>query len=482
MSEGMNQEMKATIQGMAENSLRTICIAYREVSPQIMKKFEADSDDIPSDDLICLSITGIKDPCRLGVPEAVQKCQHAGIVVRMITGDNITTAKAIAKECNILTEGGLAVEGKEFREMSYTERIKRFGPKLERMQVMARSSPSDKFDLVHMLRTLNEVVAVTGDGTNDARALREADIGCSMGITGTEVAKQSSDIVILDDDFTTIVTMVRWGRCIYNNIQKFIAFQLTVNVVALAINFVGAVVPGAEPPFSPVQLLWVNMIMDSMGALALGTEGPTEALMDKKPYRRHDPLVTPVMWRNILGHACFQLIVLFIFLFERDELFDLDKDIDHELTILNTIIFNCFVFCQIFNEMNARDMTKLNVFQGFFGNKLFVGIIVISSVFQVIIVEFFGQGAAVATLSWKQWLISVGIAAITNPWGILVKLFPVPDKSAWKLWEEAQDKSEEQTYLERRVNDLETELEELKDNMAQILAFKGLKGLKLTKD
>ena len=213
------------------------------------------------------------------MPEAVKKCQNAGIVVRMITGDNITTAKAIARECNILTEDGLAIEGKEFRTMSYAERIKRFGPKLERMQVMARSSPTDKFDLVHMLRSLDEVVAVTGDGTNDARALREADIGCSMGITGTEVAKQSSDIVILYDNFTTIVTMVRWGRCIYNNIQKFLAFQLTVNVVALSINFVGAVVPGADPPFSPVQLLWVNMIMDSMGALALGTEDPTEALM-----------------------------------------------------------------------------------------------------------------------------------------------------------------------------------------------------------
>ncbi|QDZ17676.1 calcium-translocating P-type ATPase [Chloropicon primus] len=475
LSEATKEEVKGIIQGMAENSLRTICVSYKEVKPDFMKKFDVESDDIPSNGLTCLSIAGIKDPCRPGVPEAVKKCQHAGIVVRMITGDNITTAKAIARECNILTEDGLAIEGKEFRAMSYAERIKKFGPKLEKMQVMARSSPTDKFDLVHMLKTLDEVVAVTGDGTNDARALREADIGCSMGITGTEVAKQSSDIVILDDNFTTIVTMVRWGRCIYNNIQKFLAFQLTVNVVALSINFVGAVVPGAEPPFSPVQLLWVNMIMDSMGALALGTEDPTESLMDNKPYGRHDPLVTPIMWRNILGQAAFQLIVLFIFLFEGDKLFNLDKDIDHELTILNTIIFNCFVFCQIFNEMNARDMEKLNVFESFFTNQLFLFIIVISCVFQVIIVEFFGQGASVASLSWQQWLISVGIASITIPMGIVIKLLPVGEKGPWTLYQEWTDEGQDRSYLEKRLADVENELSQLKEKLAQVLSLQGSK-------
>ncbi len=468
LSDERRNEIKDTIQSMAENSLRTICVAYKEVSPAFMKKFDPEEDEIPDDDLTCLGVTGIKDPCRPGVPDAVRRCQDAGIVVRMITGDNITTAKAIARECNILKDGGLAIEGKDFRNMSYTERIKMFGPKLEKMQVMARSSPSDKFDLVHMLRGLEEVVAVTGDGTNDARALREADIGCSMGQAGTEVAKQSSDIVILDDNFTTIVTMVRWGRCIYNNIQKFIAFQLTVNVVALTINFVGAVVPGAEPPFSPVQLLWVNMIMDSMGALALGTEGPTEALMDNKPYGRKDPLVTPVMWRNIFGQASFQLLVLFIFLFHGDRLFNLDKSIDHEQVILNTLIFNTFVFCQIFNEMNARDMTKINILDGFFGNTLFVSVIVVSSIFQVIIVEYFGKGASVATLSWQQWLITVGIAAITLPMGVVVKLFPAPDKDAFQIW--LGEKVEQNySYLENRVADLEKMVLELQGTIQSML-------------
>lgn len=482
LSAEARKDLMDMIKQMAGETLRTICVAYKEVSPGLVNKLDLENDDIPDDGLICLSIAGIKDPCRPGVPLAVSKCQKAGIVVRMVTGDNVMTASAIARECNILTEGGLAVEGKEFRKMTYSERIKRFGQKLEKLQVMARSSPTDKFDLVHMLRTLGEVVAVTGDGTNDAKALREADIGCSMGIAGTEVAKQSSDIVILDDNFTTIVTMVRWGRCIYNNIQKFIAFQLTVNVVALTINFVGAVVPGAEPPFSPVQLLWVNMIMDSMGALALGTEGPSEELMQKKPYGRTDPLITAVMWRNILCQAAFQLIVLFIFLFEGDTLFNLNKNIEQELTKLNTIIFNTFVFCQIFNEMNSRDLVKINIWKGFFGNTLFVSVIVISAFFQVIIVEYFGRGAKVTPLTWDEWLISVGIAMITLPIGVFVKLVPASEKGVLQLWTEGTSGDGSSKVLmsdyETRIKDLETEVEELRAKMEQILNLRGLRSLK----
>ena len=175
-----------------------------------------------------------------------------------------------------------------------------------------------------------------------------------------------------------------------------------------------------------------------------------------------------------MGQAAFQLIVLFIFMFEGDQLFNLDKDIDHELTTLNTIIFNCFVFCQIFNEMNARDMTKLNVFEGFFTNGLFVSIIVISVVFQVIIVQFFGKGASVATLSTDQWLISVGIAAITLPMGIVVKLFPAPDKSVFEIYAESKGYTSRMATasLEKRVLDLEAALEDMKSKVNQFLTLK----------
>jgi Ca2+-transporting ATPase len=199
----------------------------------------------------------------------------------MVTGDNKFTAKAIAQECGILHDDGLVVEGPDFRTWD-EDRLNR---DLERLVVMARSSPTDKLKLVKALKQRGNVVAVTGDGTNDAPALHEADIGLSMGIAGTEVAKESSDIIILDDNFTSVVKVVRWGRSVYSNIQKFIQFQLTVNVTALTINFVASCSTG-HVPLTAVQLLWVNLIMDTLGALALATEPPTDELMDRTPVGR----------------------------------------------------------------------------------------------------------------------------------------------------------------------------------------------------
>jgi Ca2+-transporting ATPase len=251
--------LNATIDSFANEALRTLCLAYMEVQDG----FSA-NDQIPEDGYTCIGIVGIKDPVRPGVKESVAICRSAGITVRMVTGDNINTAKAIARECGILTEGGIAIEGPDFRTKSEEEMTQL----IPNIQVMARSSPLDKHTLVKHLRTnLDEVVAVTGDGTNDAPALHEADIGLAMGIAGTEVAKESADVIILDDNFSTIVTVAKWGRSVYINIQKFVQFQLTVNVVALVVNFSSACLTGSAP-LNAVQLLWVNMIMDTKGALA----------------------------------------------------------------------------------------------------------------------------------------------------------------------------------------------------------------------
>ncbi|MBA0570031.1 hypothetical protein Golob_003719 [Gossypium lobatum] len=218
---------------MAANCLRCIALAYRLCEQEKVPSNEESFDDwvLPEDNLVLLAIVGIKDPCRPGVKDAVKICTDAGV------------------------------------------------------KVMGRSSPNDKLLLVQALRKGGDVVAVTGDGTNDAPALHEADIGLSMGIQGTEVAKESSDIVILDDNFASVVKVVRWGRSVYANIQKFIQFQLTVNVAALVINVVAAISTG-DVPLNSVQLLWVNLIMDTLGALALATEPPTDNLMHRSPVGR----------------------------------------------------------------------------------------------------------------------------------------------------------------------------------------------------
>ncbi|KAI6694212.1 hypothetical protein NL676_021922, partial [Syzygium grande] len=356
------------IQGMAASSLRCIAFAHKQVSKEATTEGE-DRKKIQEDSMTLLGLVGIKDPCRPDVRSAVQACQNAGVNIKMITGDNIFTAKAIATECGILRPrddafNGAIVEGAEFRNYTPDERLRR----VEKIRVMARSSPFDKLLMVQCLKQKGHVVAVTGDGTNDAPALKEADIGLSMGIQGTEVAKESSDIVILDDNFASVVTVLWWGRCVYNNIQKFIQFQLTVNVVALVINFVAAVSSG-DVPLTAIQLLWVNLIMDTLGALALATERPTRELMEKPPVGRTEPLITNVMWRNLVAQATYQMAVLLTLQFKGESIFGVDE------AVKQTLIFNAFVLCQVFNEFNARKLEKKNVFKGIHKNKLFLGII-----------------------------------------------------------------------------------------------------------
>ncbi|KAJ6317207.1 hypothetical protein OIU76_012868 [Salix suchowensis] len=412
---------KVAIDDMAACSLRCVAIAYR---PYELDKVPTNEESLgkwvlPEDELVLLAIVGIKDPCRPGVKDAVKVCTAAGVKVRMVTGDNIQTAKAIALECGILSSGAEAkepniIEGKVFR--AYSEKEREIIAK--KITVMGRSSPNDKLLLVQALRKGGEVVAVTGDGTNDAPALHEtstkADIGLSMGIQGTEVAKESSDIVILDDNFASVVKVVRWGRSVYANIQKFIQFQLTVNVGALVINVVAAISSG-DVPLNTVQLLWINLIMDTLGALALATEPPTDHLMHRTPVGRREPLITNIMWRNLLIQALYQIAVLLVLNFRGLSILHLNQD---DTIVKNTMIFNAFVLCQVFNEFNARKPDEINVFKGVTQNRLFMGIVGFTVILQIILIEFTGDFTTTVRLNWKQWLICVAIGTVRGTFPI----------------------------------------------------------------
>ncbi|KAI6673784.1 hypothetical protein NL676_001690 [Syzygium grande] len=406
------KNMTNVINGFASEALRTLCLAFQDVD-------DNSNGNIPEGGYTLITIIGIKDPVRPGVKEAVKTCLAAGITVRMVTGDNIHTAKAIAKECGILTEGGIAIEGPDFRSKSL-EQKEEIIPKI---QVMARSMPLDKHTLVAILRKqFDEVVAVTGDGTNDAPALHEADIGFAMGIAGTEVAKESADVIIMNDNFTTILNVAKWGRAVYINIQKFVQFQLTVNVVALVINFVSACISGSAP-LTAVQLLWVNMIMDTLGALALATEPPKDELMKRRPVGKGTSFITKAMWRNIIGQSIYQLAVLGVLNFDGKSLLRLHGSDATE--VLDTVIFNTFVFCQVFNEINSRDIEKINVFRGMFSSWIFLLIIVSTVAFQAIIVEFLGTFASTVPLSWQLWALCILLGSVSLPLGALIKCIPV---------------------------------------------------------
>ncbi|KAL8256676.1 hypothetical protein R6Q59_028717 [Mikania micrantha] len=439
---------KGAIKDMATRSLRCVAIACRnyDIDDVPVDEEQLTKWKLPEDDLILLAIVGIKDPCRPGVKNAVKVCMDAGVKVRMVTGDNIQTAKAIAMECGILASGEDAsepfiIEGKTFHE--YSEKEREHASK--QILVMGRSSPSHKLLLVQTLRKLGEVVAVTGDGTNDAPALHEADIGLAMGIQGTEVAKESSDVIILDDNFASVVKVVRWGRSVYANIQKFIQFQLTVNVAALVINVVAAVSSG-EVPLNTVQLLWVNLIMDTLGALALATEPPTDHLMHRSPVGRREPLVTNNMWRNLIIQALYQVAVLLVLNFRGTAILNLKKD-ERGNAVKNTLIFNTFVLCQIFNEFNARKPEEVNVFSGVTKNHIFLGIVGTTFMLQVItllcklqhriqlvtlfmkqvmIIQFLGKFTSTVRLGWNLWVVSIVIGIFSWPLAMMGKLIPVP--------------------------------------------------------
>ncbi|XP_078101891.1 plasma membrane calcium-transporting ATPase 1-like [Sander vitreus] len=430
--------VKKVVEPMASEGLRTICLAYRDFPTADGEPNWEDEAHILIN-LTCIALVGIEDPVRPEVPEAIRQCQQAGITVRMVTGDNIDTARAIAIKCGILQPGDefLCLVGKEFNQRIHNSRgeieqelLDKIWPNL---RVLARSSPTDKHTLVKgmidsTVLEQRQVVAVTGDGTNDGPALKKADVGFAMGIAGTDVAKEASDIILTDDNFRSIVKAVMWGRNVYDSIAKFLQFQLTVNVVAVIVAFMGACIT-QDSPLKAVQMLWVNLIMDTFAALALATEQPTEELLLRKPYGRDKALISRTMLKNIFGHAIYQLAVIFTLLFYGEKLFNIDSGRDAPLHAPSsehyTIVFNVFVLMQIFNEINARKIHgERNVFEGIFNNLIFCFILLGTIVVQIIIIQFGGKPFSCAGLAIDQWLWCVFLGFGSLLWGQLVTSVP----------------------------------------------------------
>ena len=412
-------------------AMRTLGFAYRYLNNNEMEAM-FDGEKLATDELCYLGTVAIADPVREDVPAAIQDCLDAGIKVKIVTGDTSGTAKEIGRQIGLWTESdndeSNLITGKEFGRMSDEELLQRIGD----IKIMSRARPMDKERLVKLLQQNGEVVAVTGDGTNDAPALNAAQIGLSMG-DGTSVAKEASDITILDNSFRSIARAVTWGRSLYHNIQRFILFQMTINVAACLIVLIGSIM-GTESPLTVTQMLWVNLIMDTLAALALASLPPDKKVMQEKPRDRKAYIINKPMWHRIVGVGLAFVVVLFGFLqyFKHVELISLaDFSLrDYFVNYFNfahvangispyelTLFFTIFVFMQFWNIFNAKAfMTGQTALKGLFGKGAASGFILTLAIIfigQILIVTFGGEMFEVVRLSLGDWIrVVVGTSVI----------------------------------------------------------------------
>ncbi|GIW73145.1 MAG: hypothetical protein KatS3mg102_2687 [Planctomycetota bacterium] len=393
-------EIRSRLEELQRRGMRTIGFAVRRLEPDT--PLERELDEL-AQELDWLGFVAIADPVRPDVPAAIAQCRAAGIEVKIVTGDTPATAREIARQIGLLEgegEPGTVMTGPELAALSDPEATARLGP----LKVLARARPADKLRAVRLLQRQGHVVAVTGDGTNDAPALNQADVGLAMGRTGTAVAKEAADIVLLDDSFPSIVNAVRWGRGLYANIQRFLYFQLTINVTACLIAMLGPYI-GVEMPLTVMQMLWVNLIMDTFAALALATEPPREEVMQRPPRRPDAFIITPRMAAAILGTAAIFVPVLVLLL--KTRLLG-GAELRHELTLF----FNFFVLLQLFNLFNARALDTCEpALRGLAANPAFLGIACAIALGQVAIVQLGGEVFRTVPLGIDDWVRTAGLAA-----------------------------------------------------------------------
>ena len=410
-------EHRATIEGALigyqARGMRTIGFAYREAA----EAHQGSVIEEIASDMTWLGFAAIADPVRPEVPAAVQACRDAGIMVKVVTGDNPETAREIARQIGLWEgheAGQVVLIGQDFAQLGEEEAHQA----ADDLKVLARARPMDKMRLVRLLREQGQIVAVTGDGTNDAPALNYAHVGLAMGKAGTAVAKEVSDIVLLDDSFRSIVNAIMWGRSLYENIQRFILYQLTVNVVALGAILLGPLV-GVKLPLTVIQLLWINLIMDTFAALALATEPPHWDVMKRPPRNPNQFIISKPMARNIffVGSIFFAVVVAVLLLIRRGGV------TGYELSAFFTV----FVMLQFWNLFNAKSMGRnLSVFSGMRESKAFLAVAGTILLGQILFVQFGGSVFRTTPLSVGHWVIIVcGTSAVLwvgELWRLIMRL------------------------------------------------------------
>ncbi|MCL2634163.1 MAG: calcium-translocating P-type ATPase, PMCA-type [Oscillospiraceae bacterium] len=388
-------------------------IAYEEKSCRIIAFAHSINSGSPQFD----GFAAIADPIREEVYEAAENCFRAGIEIKMLTGDNIITATAIANELHLLDGGKIAVEARELEELSDEE----LAEKIKNIAVIARSTPTIKMRVVKLLKEAGNVIAVTGDGINDAPAIKNADVGIAMGIAGTEVSKEASDIVLLNDSFATIARAIEWGRGIYENFKRFIVFQLTVNVSSVTV-VLASVLMGLKEPFTALQLLWINIIMDGPPALTLGLEPPHKNLMDNPPVKRSENIVSKKLLARI-GVSGLYISVVFLLQYTVNFLGATDEQ-------RMTVLFALFAMFQLFNSFNCRVLGNESIFPTFFKNKIMLAAVSVTFVMQILIIQFAGDFFKVIPLSFDMWVRVIAVASSVIVLTELVKLVRRAGKKA----------------------------------------------------
>ena len=390
-------EIQEQLLGMQRRAMRTLALAYVPTNASRIEEAE--------EPYRLAAVAAIADPVREEVPAAVAECMSAGIAVKIVTGDTAATATEIARQIGLWNDAEDTdrnrMTGIEFEAASDEELLARIGS----LKILSRARPLDKQRLVRLLQQQGEVVAVTGDGTNDAPALNFANVGLSMG-SGTSVAKDASDITLLDDSFASIATAVMWGRSLYRNIQRFVLFQLTINFAAIVICFVGAVF-GTDMPLTVVQILWVNIIMDTFAAMAMASLPPNPEVMLEKPRPRDEFIITPGMARTLFICGGIMVAVLLGMLFWW-------TITAGGLTVRQlTLFFSTFVFLQFWNMFNAKGFeTRHSVFTCLRGCREFFLILLAIAAGQVLIVEFGGEVFRTEPLAWREWAAVIGCTSL----------------------------------------------------------------------